>query len=204
MIRNTMLMDQTASPVVRTSCGRIRGIEPLDIPQIETDRTVMRGWRPDDVDPYGRWMADPEVSRYIGGMLDAEQAWRSVAAHIGHWQLRGYGQWAVERKEDQALIGRVGLWNPGGWVGLEVGWTLRRDAWGRGYAQETAHAAIQWAWDNLATEALISVIDPRNAASIKVAERLGMHFRRDQLLRGTIPVQIYEIRRRPPGRRRHP
>jgi RimJ/RimL family protein N-acetyltransferase len=76
--------------------------------------------------------ADLEVMRYIGDgqVLDRRQSWREIALHVGHWALRGYGQWALERKEDGASIGRAGLWNPPGWPGLEIGWKLARDAWG--------------------------------------------------------------------------
>jgi len=69
----------------------------------------------------------------------ADGARRFLAAacrRIGHWTLRGYGTWAVERKSDGAFIGRVGLINPEGWPGLEVGWTLGKPYWGQGYATE--------------------------------------------------------------------
>ena len=81
---------------------------------------------------------------------------------------------ALERKEDGAWLGQAGFWNPPGWPGLEVGWKLVRDAWGRGYATEAGQAAIEWAWGNLDAAELISVIQPGNAASIRVAEQLGM------------------------------
>lgn len=134
--------------------------------------------------------ADPEVMRYIGdgGVLDQGQSWREIAMHIGHWVLRGYGQWAVERKEDGASIGRAGLWNPPGWPGLEVGWKLARHAWGRGYATEAGQAAIEWAWHTLDAEELISVIQPDNAASIRVAERLGMRPLRESTVKGQAVV----------------
>jgi RimJ/RimL family protein N-acetyltransferase len=164
------------------------------IPELETERTVMRGWREDDLDAYAEWMSDPEVTRFIGGLLDRNEAWRRMSLLAGHWLLRGYGPWIVERKQDGMPLGRVGLWNPEGWPAIEVGWTLRREAWGQGYAQETARAAMQWAWDELELEELISVIDPRNAASIAVAHRLGMHFREEHLLFGDRPVLLYEIK----------
>lgn len=167
----------------------------MQIPQIETERTLLRGWRQEDLQAYARWMADPEVTLYVGGQLDLDEAWRRMALLIGHWHLRGYGPWAVERKADGMLLGRVGLWNPEGWPGIEVGWTLQREAWGQGYAQETARAAIGWAWEHLDIPELISVIDPRNTASVKVAERLGMHFSHEHLLHDTTPTLIYTIPR---------
>lgn len=140
--------------------------------------------------------ADPEVMRYIGDgrVLDTGQSWREAATHIGHWALRGYGQWALERREDGASIGRAGLWNPPGWPGLEVGWKLARHAWGQGYATEAGGAAIEWAWGNLDAQRLISLIQPANAASIRVAERLGMKRLRESTLSGQ-DVVIFGIDR---------
>jgi RimJ/RimL family protein N-acetyltransferase len=71
------------------------------------------------------------------------------------------------------MIGRVGLWEPEGWPGLEVGWRLHREAWGHGYATEAARAAIGWAWTVLEAAELISLIAPGNHASQRVAQRLG-------------------------------
>ena len=100
------------------------------VPRVETARLVLRGWVPGDVEAHAAMSADPEVMRFLGGALDRAQSWRQLATHAGHWVLRGYGNWAVERKADGVLLGRVGLWNPEGWPGLEVGWKLARDAWG--------------------------------------------------------------------------
>ncbi len=140
--------------------------------------------------------ADPDVMRYIGSgrALTRAQSWSEVAMHIGHWKLRGYGQWALERKEDGASIGRAGLWNPPGWPGLEVGWKLDRDAWGKGYATEAGRASIEWAWDALDAPELISLIQPGNAASIRVAERLGMRRQREERLKGQ-DVIVFAISR---------
>lgn len=164
------------------------------IPRLETPRLVMREWRDDDLDTHAAMSADPEVQRYLGGVLDRVQSWRSMAFHTGHWVLRGYGNWVVERKSDGVVIGRVGLWNPEGWFGVEVGWKLARHAWGQGYATEAATAAITWAFDQLDYDRLISVINPDNAASIRVAERLGMTKSHDADLDGQ-PVTIMTIDR---------
>jgi RimJ/RimL family protein N-acetyltransferase len=165
-------------------------------PTLETPRLLLRGWRGRDLKAHAEMSADPEVMRYIGDgtALDQGQSWREVAMHIGHWGLRGYGQWALERKEDGASIGRAGLWNPPGWPGLEVGWKLARAAWGNGYATEAGAAAIEWAWATLDANELISIIQPENAASIRVAERLGMQKLRDSTLKGQ-DVVIFGIER---------
>src|SRR6478609_391042 len=138
-------------------------------PRLETPRLVMRGWRDEDLDAHAAMSADPEVQRYLEGVLDRVQSRRSMAFHTGHWVLRGYGNWVVERKSDGAVLGRVGLWNPEGWFGVEVGWKLARHAWGQGYATEAATAAITWGFDHLGVDRLISVINPENSASLSVA-----------------------------------
>ena len=161
---------------------------------METERLVLRAWRAADFDPYAAITADPEVMRYLGGPLAPAQSWRQLALHAGHWTLRGYGNWAVERRDDGLLLGRAGLWRPEGWPGLEVGWLLARSAWGEGYATEAARAAVAWAWSVVGAERLISVIHPDNERSLRLARRLGMRRLRDELLNGQ-RVEIFGIDR---------
>ena len=92
----------------------------VSIPTIETARLILRGWREDDLDAYAEMMADPEVMRFLGGESSRGDAWRGMATLIGHWELRGFGFWAVERKHDGALIGRVGVQYPEGWPSTEI------------------------------------------------------------------------------------
>jgi RimJ/RimL family protein N-acetyltransferase len=96
-----------------------------------------------------------------------------MAFIVGHWLLRGYGMWAVEERESGAFLGRIGFFNPEGWPGFELGWTLGRQWWGKGYATEGARAALDYAWRELGREHVISLIQPANQPSIGVAERLG-------------------------------
>lgn len=147
---------------------------PTAPPHVETPRLLLREWRESDAEAHAAMCADPEVMRYLGGTLDPAASWRRIAEHAGHWALRGFGKWAVERRDTGEWIGRVGPWNPPDWPGVEVGWTLVRGAWGKGYAFEAAAASVQWAWANLACDRVVSLIDPGNAASIRVAQRLGM------------------------------
>lgn len=159
---------------------------PQSPPTLETPRLLLRGLEDGDLDSYAAMTGDPEVMRHIGDghVLDRAQAWREIATHLGHWQLRGYGQWALERRGDGRLIGRAGLWNPAGWPGLEVGWMLARDSWGSGYATEAGEAAAAWAWREVPARHLISLIHPDNVRSMRVAERLGMSREREITLRG--------------------
>lgn len=147
----------------------------LEVPTLETPRLRLRGWRDADLDAYGAMVADVEVMRFFGGdALERPAAWRHIALFTGHWALRGYGIWAVERREDGAFVGRSGLWWPEGWPGLEVGWVLAREHWGRGYATEAARAWLDVAFGELELDEVIATILPVNAASARVAERIGM------------------------------
>jgi len=143
------------------------------IPILETERLTLRGWTPADFEPFAAYMADPEVMRFLGNAQSRGDAWRSLATTIGHWALRGYGMWAVERKSDGAMMGRVGLINPEGWPALEVGWTLAKPYWGHGYATEAARAAMRYAFLTQNVDRLISCIDAENLPSQAVAKRLG-------------------------------
>jgi RimJ/RimL family protein N-acetyltransferase len=143
--------------------------------RLETERLVLRMFRETDFEAYTRIFADPEVMRYVsdGKPLSRQEAWRSLAFQLGHWALRGYGMWAVEEKASGSLVGRIGLLNPEGWPGFELGWALGREHWGKGYATEGARRALAYAFTDLGREHVISVILPENLASIRVAERLG-------------------------------
>lgn len=145
------------------------------IPELSTERLVLRAFTPADFEPYAKIVADPEVTRYLGdgNPLSRADAWRQLATFIGHWTLRGFGMWAVEVRSSGDLIGRIGCQQPEGWPGFEIGYALARHAWGRGYAREGAAAALGFARDVLQRSDIISLIRPRNAASIRVAESLG-------------------------------
>jgi RimJ/RimL family protein N-acetyltransferase len=141
---------------------------------LETERLQLRQFTIDDLDAIRESVTDPEVMRYLGGTLSKSwEFWRSLASLVGHWQLRGYGIYAVEEKSSGALVGRVGLLNPVGWPSIEIAWTLARPHWGKGYATEAAAAVARIGFGVLEAERLISLIDPQNLASQKVAERLG-------------------------------
>src|SRR5438477_5628914 len=142
---------------------------------LETDRLTLRMLRESDFDAYAEMCADPDIMRYIGDgqPLARPMAWRNLAQMVGHWSLRGYGLWAAEERSSGVLVGRIGFWNPDGWPGFELGWLLRRSFWGRGYATEGARAALRYAFTELTQPRVISLIHPENAASIRVAQRLG-------------------------------
>ena len=120
--------------------------------------------------------------------------WRNVAIMLGHWHMRGYGQWTVVEKATGEVIGRVGLWHPEGWPGIDLGWIIRRSRWNNGFATEAARAALDWTWANVDTDHVISVIQPDNLASIRVAEKIGERFERNDAMNGA-DVCIFGVQR---------
>lgn len=142
-------------------------------PRLVTERLILRAFAPRDVAPHLASARDEEVQRFLGGPKSAYDAFGSLAIHAGHWALRGYGSWMVERREDGESLGRVGLYHPEGWPDVEIGWRFHRAAWGNGYATESARAALGWVWTTQPFDHLISLIVPDNAPSQRLAQRLG-------------------------------
>lgn len=145
------------------------------VPALTTARLRLRAFTQRDLDAYAAICADAEVMRHIGagGPVGRDAAWQHMALFLGAWELRGYGTWAVERREDGRLIGRVGFLHPEGWPGCELAWTLARDVWGRGCALEAARAALAFGRAELGLGELISLIREGNVRSIALAARLG-------------------------------
>jgi RimJ/RimL family protein N-acetyltransferase len=143
--------------------------------RLETERLLLRWFREDDFDDLCEISSDPEVMRFLGDGKPVQpiEAWKHMAGWIGHWYFRGYGVWAVEEKATGKVVGRIGLMNPKGWPGFELGWTLGRASWGKGYATEGAQRVMEYAFTEMNRDHVISLIAPANVASIKVAERLG-------------------------------
>ena len=171
----------------------------LQIPVLTTPRLILREFRNEDFEAYAEFSADEEVMRYLTGKpMTRVEAWRHMAMLVGHWTLRGYGPWAVEERETGRFMGRIGINHPEGWPALEVGWTLGRPFWGKGYATEGARAALDYAFNVLNRDHVISLIQPQNLGSIAVAERLGETVEGETEVMG-INVLIYGIDR--PGKK---
>ena len=143
--------------------------------KLESDRLILRWFREEDLSDLCRMTADPEVMKFLGDGTpqDEMNTWRQMATYMGHWYYRGFGIWAVEEKSSGRVVGRIGFMHPVGWPDFELGWTLSRDCWGKGYATEGAARALEHAFTDMNRDHVISLIAPDNVASIKVAERLG-------------------------------
>lgn len=164
--------------------------ETLSLPAIETERLILRPPRPEDFDTWADFLADEEVARFVGGVHSRAMAWRAMAGMAGAWMVRGFSMFSVIEKASGRWVGRLGPWQPEGWPGTEVGWGLARAAWGKGYAREGAAAAIDWAFDVLGWDEVIHCIEPANAPSRRLAERLGSRVLRHQRLPEPMDVEV--------------
>ena len=148
----------------------------IDYSHVDTPRLRCEPFSEDDVEPHCiALMQDPDVCRYVGDrrVPTLQETWRAVAGWIGHWALRGYGN-------GPSRSARAASWSAGPGSSTRPTGRGRRSAtcwasdwWGRGYATEAARAAMDWGFATIGFDRLISLIDPANAASIAVAERLG-------------------------------
>ena len=146
---------------------------PSPEPVLETERLFLRVPRREDFEGWAALGRDEEAMRHLGGTKSAFEAWRHFLANVGSWHVLGFGPFSVVRKSDGKWIGRIGPLHPQDWPGDEIGWTLAREAWGKGYATEAATAAIDWTFANLGWKQIIHCIAPENSASQAVAKRLG-------------------------------
>jgi RimJ/RimL family protein N-acetyltransferase len=170
----------------------------VEVPVIDTERLRLTAFDEKHFEAYAAMLGDPTSTRYVGDgePLDRMNAWRSMAMLLGHWQLRGFGMWAMELRETGEFIGRVGLHRPEGWPDLELGWMLQADQRGHGYATEGARAALEFAFREVHPQRVVSLIRIDNAASERVARRLGgRQATTIDFLGGSTLVYVYH----PPG-----
>ena len=173
--------------------------------RIETERLILRPTQPEDFEGWATLMGDEGNSRHIGGPQSRAVAWSGFLSMAGAWAIQGYAMFSVIEKASGRWIGRLGLWQPEGWPGTEVGWGILRDAWGKGYATEGAAAAIDWAFDTLGWTEVIHTIAPDNTASQVVARKLGSTLRGPGLLPAPFEHLTVEVwgQTREQWRRRH-
>jgi RimJ/RimL family protein N-acetyltransferase len=173
--------------------------------QIETERLLLREPQLDDVEMLLDLVGDGEAMRPIG----SEPGGRAVALEslerwTRRWEANGMGPFVVLAKGDEKIIGRVGplVWNARTWENstlaeagddavVELGWMIASARWGSGYAPEAAHAVRQWVYDTQGVEHLISLIDPANTKSARVAEKLGAEPTETVHILGDYPATIW-------------
>lgn len=160
---------------------------------IETPRLLLRRFAAEDLDDFVALHADPEVTRFVRA-LNRDEAEERLRKDEDEWAARGHGLLALFDKESGAFLGRAGLKHWPQFEETEVGWVLRRDAWGRGYATEAGEACVEWAFAEFEMPYLTAMISTGNTPSIAVAERLGFSSLREDRLLGE-PVVVYALHR---------
>lgn len=171
---------------------------------LETERLLLRHLQPDDLDRLFALYQDPQVRRYFPeGTLTYEETKEELQWFLhGHPQHPEFGLWATILKENGAFIGRCGLlpWVIDGQAEVEVAYLIDKAYWRQGLGSEAARAILDYGFDSLKLERLISLIDPHNEASIRVAEKIGMRFEkegRDEL--GPFLLYACDLRQRRGG-----
>jgi RimJ/RimL family protein N-acetyltransferase len=150
----------------------------------ETERLIIRPWRDSDRAEYLACCNTEAVTANLGGPAKVEDVDAALDRIRKSQQDNGFCFWAVERKSDGSFLGYCGLKRatlPGMPLDgeVEIGWRLREDAWGRGYALEAARAVLGWAWASLDCSRVVSFTISGNEASWRLMERLGMERRPD-------------------------
>lgn len=172
---------------------------------IDTDRLLLRPYALEDYAPYLAMWSDPDVVRYLGGPLSAEDAWNKVLCYAGHWALLGHGIFAVIERSTGCYVGETGLADfhrgigPGFDRSAEAAWVFSRQVQGRGYAFEAAHAAHRWFAATQGASRTVCIINPENSPSLALARKLGYIPYDETTYRGA-PVIVLERHPSPPHR----
>ncbi len=145
--------------------------------ELRTERLLLRQWRDSDREPFAELNADPETMRYFPATIAREESDAFVDRVSELIAERGWGLWAVEVVGGSPFVGFVGLnvtrFEP--LVGaVEIGWRLRREHWGKGYATEAAREALRFGFEELGLEEIVSFTSVENTPSRRVMERIGM------------------------------
>lgn len=148
--------------------------------QLTTKRLLLREWRDSDRQPYAELNADPEVMRHFPSTLTPQQSSEMIDRMMAAWADRGFGLWAVERRDTAEFVGFVGLsapvWHAAFTPCVEVGWRLAKQHWGMGFAPEAATASLEWGFANveLPDDRILSFTTTANLKSQRVMEKIGM------------------------------
>lgn len=148
--------------------------------ELRTDRLLLRRWRPSDAEPFARMNLDPRVMEHFPALMTREETETAIVRIEDHFAAHGFGFWAIEVPDVASFIGYVGLrrvpWDAPFTPNVEVGWRLAAEHWGNGYAPEAAQASLQFGFDALDLDEIVSFTVPENHRSRRVMEKIGMTF----------------------------
>ena len=162
---------------------------------LETERLLLREFVPDDVDALAAVLSDSETMRYYPAVLDRDGVAAWIERNRRRYTDAGHGLWAMVSKSSGEVIGDCGLTRQTVEEvdEIEIGYHVRRDLWGRGYASEAAGACRDYGFERLGAERLISLIRPENVPSRRVAEKIGLTLWKEVVWRG-LPHCVYVVR----------
>lgn len=147
---------------------------------LETSRLRLRDWKETDLVPFGRLNADEQVMRYFPKTLSTEETHRFYQSIIAELKECGFGLYAVEAKENKEFIGFIGFhratFKSDFTPCMEIGWRLKKEAWGKGYATEGAAACLQYGFNHLGFDDIYSFTADVNTPSKNVMIKIGMSF----------------------------
>ena len=159
--------------------------------QLETRRLLLRQFEDEDWRDLHSYYGDTDATRYtFGRALNEGDTWRVMSGMLGHWQLRGYGPYALEQRDSGRVLGTVGHWYPNDWPEAEIKWGPAAHYHGQGYAAEAARAVLAAGYRQMPEIRPISMIHVDNTASIQLAIALGAQHERDEVYEGE-PHHIY-------------
>lgn len=139
---------------------------------LHTERLVLRRWRDSDRAAFHALNADPAVMATIGPVMSRAES-DAFMNRIGeHFRAHGYGLWCVDLAEEP--IGFTGLYHPWWCDGVEIGWRLRSEHWGNGYATEAAHEVLRFGFEDAGLDEIISFTAVVNDRSKRVMEKIGL------------------------------
>lgn len=143
-----------------------------------TERLILRRSRPADREPFARLSADPRVMEFMPSVLSRNESDELVDRIEADFDVRGFGLCAVEKRDDGAFLGFVGLDVPGFEAAftpcVEIAWRISADHWGRGFATEAAEGMVTHAFETLLLDGLVSFTVPANLRSRRVMQKIGM------------------------------
>ena len=173
------------------------------VPTINTPRLTLRAMRPEDFGRFAQIWACPEVVAHISGTPRSKaQSWDAFLRNAGHWQLKGFGQWAVQPHGAREMAGQAGFFFGSRGLGddfdlyPEAGWVLAPEVQGRGLGRDAVQAAHDW-FDRVIAGRTVCIITPDNEASLRIAETMGYALLRETKMEGD-PVCLL-IRNGPPA-----
>jgi len=150
----------------------------VDVPELRTERLLLRAWRDDDVEPFAALNADPVTMAHFPAPLDRAETEFMVERIVARWEKDGHGLWAVEVPDAAPFIGFIGVVRqefPAHFTPcIEVGWRLARAHWGHGYAPEGGRECLRWGFEQQGMVEIVSMTTESNTKSRRVMEKIGL------------------------------